>query len=477
MDFLPEKIAVAALHGAGKGHSFAADVFTTRPHFDEIQSFQPIVEGLREKVAISIARKSCQLASIDLLMDRGGLLAIFTFKAEIATSPAKTAVDTVLNAFPAEQRKAVQDTLRPLDYLDKLRFGAMETVASLRPFIAEEEEEEDVPIEISTPCVHTQGLQKEHVPPEFRTRKTRAQLIEKGEAPYRNALDGKTLAIGDLGAPCVEPLSVRFAMECWIETAQTRATIVILSVGVRSLSYIHSTHEARRQLLLKSRLPPSPSLVDVVAASFALVEEGALPAPASSRVHKSEFLKRCGVALAAVNPTAERDQKKLTPLEKRALAILMGAEPSCDLCPGKAAHHYEWNALGCCWTKNEQLPAQGPERNICSKCRAACDDYACNVCRSSEFLSGIKLSSVWLRASRGAIHQHSLTCRCGGHATTCAGPVIPVKDTLRKQVRWLRWKRQRAELTDFQLEKQQKADDAAEDDMLLEMRHDAKARC
>ena len=454
MDFLPEKIAVATLHGAGNGLSFAADVFTTRPHFDEIRGFQTIAEGLREEVAISIARKSCQLASVDLLMDRGGLFAIFSFKREIATSPAKTAVDTVLSAFPAEQRKAVQNTLRPLDYGDKLRLDAMETVATLRPFLEEEEAEPE---------------EEEYVPPEFRTRKTRAQLIEKGEAPYRNALDGKTLAIGDLGAPCVEPLSVRFAMECWIETAQTRATIVILSVGVRSLSYIHSTHEARRQLLLKSRLPPSPSLVDVVAASFALVEEGALPAPASSRVHKSEFLKRCGVALAAVNPTAERDQKKLTPLEKRALAILMGAEPSCDLCPGKAAHHYEWNALGCCWTKNEHLPAQkGPtERNICSKCRAACDDYACNVCRSSEFLSGIKLSSVWLRASRGAIHQHSLTCRCGGHATTCAGPVIPVKDTLRKQVRWLRWKRQRAELTDFQLEKQQKADDAAEDDMLL----------
>ena len=144
MDFLSEKLSVASeIPSSSKGQCFAADIFAPRPPFENIVASQPLIEELRAQMVISMGRKSCPLASVDLIVDGEGLLGIFTTKFEMILGNAKSILDTVLAALPVEQRKAVQASLRPLDYHDKLRLDAMQTVDNVRPYLEAEEEQEE----------------------------------------------------------------------------------------------------------------------------------------------------------------------------------------------------------------------------------------------------------------------------------------------------------------------------------------------
>ncbi len=80
---------------------------------------------------------------MDLIIDKEGLFGIFVFQQTQNTGNAKRAIDTLLRALPGEQQRAVQESLRPFDYLDFLRVEDMLTVAELRPL--DEDDPPEVP--------------------------------------------------------------------------------------------------------------------------------------------------------------------------------------------------------------------------------------------------------------------------------------------------------------------------------------------
>ncbi len=129
--------------GAGNGTSFAAEIFNGRPPFEQIHKLQAVMNEIALEVQSSMERPSCRIASVDLIVDGEGLLGIFVFQQPLNTGNAKRAIDTLLRALPAEQQRAVQECLRPFDYLDFLRVEDMLTVAELRPLDEEEEPEEE----------------------------------------------------------------------------------------------------------------------------------------------------------------------------------------------------------------------------------------------------------------------------------------------------------------------------------------------
>jgi len=142
MDFLHE-LHIATLVDGGKGTTFVAYVFNGRPPYAEILAFSMWTAELQGQVAISMERAKFTLASMDLLMDKEGLIGIFTFTPRLQLSDAKKGMDSILHACPEEQRLTVKSTLRPLDELDKICLDEMATVAALRPRVAKEKAEEE----------------------------------------------------------------------------------------------------------------------------------------------------------------------------------------------------------------------------------------------------------------------------------------------------------------------------------------------
>jgi hypothetical protein len=406
MDFLPAlPLMTLATAGAGNVTSFAADVFRGRPSFEEIQSFQGVMDKIGSKVGASMQRKSCPLASVDLIIDGEGLLGIFIFKAKCQCSNAKSAMLTLLRALPEAQQQAVQDTMRPFDYLDMLRVGKMKIVAGLRPFEEESSEEE------------------EFIPYEYRKKVTMVEFLTSEDVaivPRRNLLDGLVLAITNMAETLQskpsQALRVTRALQRWVEDAQEMAAIAVLSLGASKLCYCHCVHEARREDLIQLSLVKKPTFLDVVRRSLALVEIAALPCPKVSPNNKFAFFKRCTQVLQIVNPEGGCEQKRLCPRERREVALLMGNAPKCDRCPSeKAACCFEWDKTYGRWTQYEinrpfgytaAMTLAEDELTLCKKCALRCA-VACQDCRKSDEL------------------DKSGECPCGGRAVASAPPGRP----------------------------------------------------
>ncbi len=84
MDFLSTRPQMT-FAGAGSGTSFAAEVFSGRPNFADIQGFQGVMDDIALEVQTSMQRPGCRLASVDLIIDKEGLLGIFVFQVKHTT--------------------------------------------------------------------------------------------------------------------------------------------------------------------------------------------------------------------------------------------------------------------------------------------------------------------------------------------------------------------------------------------------------
>jgi len=424
MDFLSARPLMTAV-GTGRGTSFAADVFHGRPSFEEIQGFQGIMDAIGLEVEASMQRKNCHLASIDLIIDGEGLIGIFVFKGKLIVGNAKSAMVTLLKALPEAQQQAVQDTLRPFDYLDMLRVGKMRTVAGLRPYeeaSSEEEEEPEVKIEFRknrTPAEVQADIEKE---PRARTMAEFLATEDEVEVPRRNLLEGLTLAITNMAetlqAKPAQAQRMRCALIRWVEDAQGMAAITVLRIGTSQLCYQHIVHEARREALIQQGLGRNSTFLDVVRRCLALVEIGELTCPKLSAVTKNAFLSRCSKVLRTVNPEADCNRKALCPRESREVAILLGLTPKCDCCPSTTADHcFEWDKTHCRWTEFEinrpfgytpAMTLKEDVRVLCEACVQRCL-YACELCRASDKL------------------LENCECKCGGKARRAAPPGRPQK--------------------------------------------------
>ena len=418
MDFLQE-LPTLTLVDSTNVTAFAAEVFEGRPPFDEIVAGHSLVSELRRHAEMSVGRCLCQIVSMDLVMDAQGLIALFTFKGKTRMCDAKTGVETLIKTFPALQREAIVRTLHPLDELDKVRFDAMQTVRSLRPWVPKEKEE---PEEDSDAILYLPG--ERNPDPKFASVEAYCLALEEEERIEKASLVEEswqhTLALTDT-ASISGTLAIQRAKIDWVEMAQKFAAISILSIGSYKLTYIRCHREARRVALLERERDSFCNLAGLVKVAMQHCDTGALPHPSQSRVIKAEFMKRCTAVLKTTHPSAECDIKKLPFKDQCYIYTALGMTSGCEDCPEPAEYYYHWDHALCCWTR-QSYPASAPTSSlpetmaICKRCYKK-NPWSCTLCRRRDTFTacrGTRLIPLPIDSNGPCTVHRGVECKCGG---------------------------------------------------------------
>ncbi len=180
----------------------------------------------------------------------------------------------------------------------------------------------------------------------------------------------------------------------WIASVQESAAVCILSIGSSSLLFCRCVHEDRRTELLKWGLPKCSSLPEIVQRSLELSAQGSLPALDGTPRTKAILLRRCHDVFGELSPGLE-----LTAIDRRRVAVLLGAAPTCDLCTSvKATVSFEWDDRYGAWTSHGvSQPSFRPQWLPVPPC-AKKTYRTCQECRRSDQLYMID------------------RCECGGRA-------------------------------------------------------------
>ena len=420
MDFLQELFTLTPGDIGSKHGSFALDVMNVRPCFDEILGFKEIAADLKLKMIAAVARSKSALVSIDLVMDSVGMIAVFTFSALVPSGPAKLTVDTIIQAFPKQQRDTMLLTFRPLDELDKFRFDAMQTVRSLRPCVPKAEAESE---EESDEIFYLPGERR--LDPKFSSVEAYCLALAEEERIAKAALVEETwqptLALTDNASVSGTTLAVQRAKADWVEMAQKLAAISILSIGSGKLTYIRCHREARRVALLERERDSYCSLVGLVKVAMQHCDSGTLPDPSQSRVLKAEFLKRCIAVLKSTHPAAECDVKKLPLKDQRNIIVALGGASGCEDCPEPAEWYFHWDHHLLCWSRQSHL-ASAPTSKLpetlalCKKCFEK-NPWSCTSCRRRDTFAACRgtrpiPNGISLHGDC-KVHYH-VDCNCGG---------------------------------------------------------------
>ena len=329
MEYLREQPAVS-LADAGVVDNFIADIFQPRPAFDDIARFSEAWSTqAAEKMQTVMKRKNCAVTWVQLVIDQHGLLVILRFGHPIILGAAKTAAKNFLRCLPDDQRLAAEQSLRPLDEVDRDRLAAWQTVESLRPAGHKRPRESDEEEEY-------QSLAKRAKIAESNAKPAAALLAEYYDgssseeeevmAPWLMLTNGAVQRQPSTAPSILDPTSV------WEHRVKCEVAIIVAEVGERPerLTFRRCHHEPRRQLLLQSRVREeyeSPGMKQVVRVAMQLAEDGSMPGP-GEHGRRSEFVKRCAAALRVLDPSKETDLKKLGAQDQALIRQALGGDIS-----------------------------------------------------------------------------------------------------------------------------------------------------
>jgi len=247
----------------------------------------------------------------------------------VTLGQAKTAAIALLKCLPPAQRQIVEQNLRPLDELDFGRIAAWHTAGGLRAAFDRANADEVRESASWTNEVLAEG----NAPPPF-VPTSAANLIaalsdsdDEGARPpplVLGALADRNLTVSAL---CRFPPA---RADLWQVRVEQEATLVLAEVGLRpglgDLAYIRCRFEARRQLLLQSRVRAeyeSPGMVQVVRMAMKLSTEGSLPKP-GEHGRTDEFIRRCAAALQVLQPGKETVLAKLDAEKQYQIRLALG---------------------------------------------------------------------------------------------------------------------------------------------------------
>ena len=315
MEFLREQ-PIVSLANAGKTDTFVAEIFEPRPTFEAILSYNTWSEDCRKCIHEAMQRKNCAVAWVGLFVDHRGCLMIIHFAHAIIVGSAKTAAGVILRSIPKlpkEQQIAAEQSLRPLDEVDRIRIAKWETVQSLRPAGNKRKREEEDDEYIPTKRYKSVEEFLEDNPSDEEEEVAAPRLMLTNEA-HQEPITTCSL---------LDPTSV------WEYLVKTEATIILAEAGTKpeQLAYIRCHREARRQLLLQGEVAEhyvNPRMPQVTKVALQLAKDEQMPGPNGGHGKRAEFLKRCAEALAVLNPKAETDIKKLSKEEEHELRIALG---------------------------------------------------------------------------------------------------------------------------------------------------------
>ena len=333
MEFLREPLLVSlAVDERGERSSFAADLFSPRPSFEEIKAFQGWGERLQEDIAASIKRKACPVQWLAFFIDTEGAWMLAAAKTPVQMNNMRAALTPILRTLPAEQLRAVKNTLRPLDEVDRNRIAAWNTIDAVRPKVQRPEPEEEEVTLFFRKEGESGPVAPEPGPP------TLAEFLDQDSDEIccyaePQALPQTLMLRGCAWeAPAHEALNSgdsRAALAAWVLRAQVMATIVVAQSGPPpALNFCHCHREERRHLLLVQRLMEMPDhtcapLAYIVQEAAAMAREGKIPGLGKNG-RKSEFMERCAKAVKAVDSQAETDADKLSYMDKAVIRRALG---------------------------------------------------------------------------------------------------------------------------------------------------------
>jgi hypothetical protein len=328
---------------ARAGKTFIADVLQPRPDFDELAQAQSWFTEAKVKMEEAMSRKNCQVAWSQLVVDQSGALVLLHFKHDVIVGAAKTAAGAILKCLPEKHHATAKHGLRPLDEVDRDRITAWETLDSMRPASGVKRKREDDDDEVEIRFVPKGDPIEAPLPKGPTLEEWMAAESSDDDLP----IPPPRLMLTNGPSPSV-PTTVNFLdpTSVWEHRAKTEVALVMVEVGERpELTYIRCHREPRRQLLLQSKVKAawtSPSMVDVVRTAMQLAKDGSIPG-LGEHGRTSDFLKRCGVALQALEPSKESVFTKLPPSEQHAVRQALGAkEPVWEGCFNCLVDKPEW---------------------------------------------------------------------------------------------------------------------------------------
>ena len=351
-----------------------------------------------------------------------------TSKSEQSVNNMRQALSTILVALPKDQRRTVEDSLRPLDKLDADRFARWKNVEDLRPKVR--------PRQCKPDLLGTKNLTRNNLtaprpgddaqlsiePP--KRAPTLAEFLEQNDwteeeeseeeggggdatSPQALTLNGSAtvdweaaLAVWTDPAQSMSSRSIGTPWTTWVVRAQTQATIVIASAGIApKLTYIRCHREGRRRQLLVQKLREeyaAPSMPQAVQMAAQLARNGALPGHGGPRGRKSEFLRRCVDAVKAIKPSAETDITRLPEAGQAAIRRALGQEEvPYDGCLAESCLDEEttWD------TRDFSMPGQKPMHlSRCSRCGHA-------QCFGRRFHSSMGLMQIMMKWEETESHS------------------------------------------------------------------------
>ena len=301
---------------SGETDTFAADLFQPRPAFDEMAQFQHWSSDAAEKIKTAMQRKNCAVQCVQLVVDIEGVFLIIHFQHPLILGHAKSATGVIMRCLPAEQQRAAKRSLRPLDEVDKVRIEAWASPASVRPAGNKRQKPDDY---------------DDWEPPVAKRYKSLEAFLEDCSSEEEEVPPPRLMLTNGphQASSTLAELSLLDATSVWEYRIKTEATIILVQVGEKpeKLAYVRCHWEARKQLLLQgavSSLYSMPCMRCVVEVAMKLTSEGSFPGPCGEHGRRIEFVKRCGVALQALNPNAEHDIKKLPTAEQYAIRVAFG---------------------------------------------------------------------------------------------------------------------------------------------------------
>ena len=324
MDFLREKFALVA-NAPGPSKTFFADIVQPRPDFDVLSTYASWGARVQQEVLNAQARKNCQLAWIGVFVDEKGLALVLQCARGLRLNEVKLATRSLTRAWLDDEMQArLWVNLHALDEIDRRRIEGWKIPTAVCPSgLKRKREDGDGHSDV--------GMLADQPP----AKKTLTQFLAENDNDSDHELEcppAPTLhCIQDRGQSELDSIDLMRNLPClWQYRIKLECTVVVAEVGVRpTLTFINCIHEDRRTELMVQAVRDEYrrfTMVAVVRVAAALAKAGAIPGVDGPRSRKSEFIKRCVVALKVLDASAECELTKLPDKDQHTIRLILGGE-------------------------------------------------------------------------------------------------------------------------------------------------------
>ena len=344
-------------HANGSKFScFAADLHPQPISREDIEANRRAMATIETCANNYMQQAWCNLAFASVIADDRGVLLVVQHEKKDQMCNVRRVVLSMFKAIPDEQKQLLGRTFRTLDHFDAERVSEWVSLEDLRPIPPKKPKFVKYTMEEVRQISH-----------ETLVGRNWPEWAEEGDE--RNLLALTDVATSSDLAPRTDRLQRH-----WVWSAETRGTIVIVTVGEwpDNLDYIPCKAENRRKLLIEKRIRADRAdhhlMVKAARAGKRLCDEGLLfkLGGKGERTRRKELITLCGEAAKLVDANTETTISNLSEeAQWRIRVIFGGADEAYDGCLAEACLEYDTTD----WMK---IDLSAPQEQIvilrCSRC-------------------------------------------------------------------------------------------------------------